>query len=93
MARGYDDLSQSSLAATRFRPGHQEGYAPAFANLSSDFAKAILARELGERYEQHLQHLPNAGEGVRVMQLFEADLKSHDQGGAWIDLRRSSLGG
>jgi predicted dehydrogenase len=43
-ARGYDELSSESLTATRFRPGHPEGYALAFANLYSEFACALMAR-------------------------------------------------
>jgi hypothetical protein len=37
-------VSDSARRATRVEIGHPEGYLEAFANLSSDFAKAIVAR-------------------------------------------------
>jgi predicted dehydrogenase len=83
LARGYDDLSEDSRAATRFRPGHPEGYALAFANLYSDFAKGIMARKLGMAYRDYLERIPGVEDGVRVMALIDAAMRSHDQGGAW----------
>jgi predicted dehydrogenase len=83
LARGYDDLSKDSRAATRFRPGHPEGYALAFANLYSDSAKAVIARKLGLAYRDYLERIPGVEDGVRVMALIDAAMRSHDQGGAW----------
>ena len=37
---------QHSLSGSRFRPGHPEGYALAFANLYTDFAMAIINKKL-----------------------------------------------
>jgi predicted dehydrogenase len=88
LARGYDDLSADSLAATRFRPGHPEGYALAFANLYSDFAQAVIARKLGAPHQEFLDRIPGVADGVRVMALIDAAVRSQDQGGAWTDVRR-----
>jgi predicted dehydrogenase len=89
LARGYDDLSSDSRAATRFRPGHPEGYALAFANLYSDFARAVIARKLGMPYEDYLKRIPGVDDGVRVMALIEAAVQSYDRGGTWTTVKSS----
>lgn len=83
LARGYDDLAGDAREATRFRPGHPEGYALAFANLYSDFAKAVIAHRLGLPYQDYLERIPGVADGVRVMGLIDAAVRSHGQGGAW----------
>jgi len=86
IARGYDDLSRDTNAATRFRPGHPEGYALAFANLYSDFASAVMARKCGLPYQEYMNRIPGVGDGIRTMALIEAAVASNDQDGAWITL-------
>jgi predicted dehydrogenase len=86
LARGYDDLSADSLEATRFRPGHPEGYALAFANLYSDFARAIVARRLGRPFGAYLDRIPGVRDGVGVMALIEAAVASNERNGAWTDV-------
>jgi predicted dehydrogenase len=87
-AKGYDELSPESLEAARFRPGHPEGYALAFANLYTEFACAVMARSLGLPAEQFRTALPTVHHGVAGMQLIEAARQSNEQGGRWcpIDL-------
>jgi predicted dehydrogenase len=85
-APGYDSLAPESLKASRFRPGHPEGYALAFANLYSEFAQAIIARELSQKFSPFLDCLPNADDGVHVMEMIEAADRSNNQNGAWIQL-------
>ena len=82
-ARGYDALSPESLAATRFRPGHPEGYALAFANLYSEFACTLMARSLGLPSEPFRAALPTVNDGLVGMQLIEAARRSNEQGGQW----------
>lgn len=86
LARGYDDLAADARAATRFRPGHPEGYALAFANLYSDFARAIGARRLGRPFQAYLDRIPGLADGVGVMALIEAATTSNAHGGAWTDV-------
>ncbi len=88
IARGHDGLSGEAAAATRFRPGHPEGYALAFANLYSDFAQAVIARKLGEDPRPYLASLPGIREGVAVMALIEAAMASQEDGGAWKPVLR-----
>jgi predicted dehydrogenase len=80
LSRGMDSLSSTSLRSTRFRPGHPEGYALAFANLYRDFARAFIARERGEPISQHLELLPGAPDGVSTMRLIDSAERSADTG-------------
>jgi predicted dehydrogenase len=76
LTRGSDGLASSSLRSTRFRPGHPEGYALAFANLYRDFAMRIA----GERDEDGL--LPTAEDGLATLRLIEAAARSHAAAGS-----------
>jgi predicted dehydrogenase len=88
-AKGYDELSPESLDATRFRPGHPEGYALAFANLYTEFACTFMAQSLALPTEHFSAALPTVQDGVVGMQLIEAAGRSNEQGGQWCltDLR------
>ena len=86
IARGYDTLSAEAAAATRLRPGHPEGYALAFANLYSDFARAVMARSLGVAHAPYLERIPGVEDGVEVMALIDAAARSHEANGAWTVL-------
>jgi predicted dehydrogenase len=83
LARGYDSLSAAAASATRFRPGHPEGYALAFANLYSDFAQALMAKRLGMPYKSYMERIPGISDGVDVMALIDAAVRSNDNGGTW----------
>jgi predicted dehydrogenase len=86
LAPGYDSLSPQSLSASRLRPGHPEGYVLAFANLYTEFAKAVIARRLNLPYQAHLRDLPGINDGIAGMALIEAAQRSHDTGGAWTEI-------
>jgi predicted dehydrogenase len=88
LARGYNSLSSAATAATRFTAGHPEGYALAFANLYSDFAKALMARRLDLPYQSYLDGIPGIAAGVDTMALIDAAVRSSEKGGAWTTLTR-----
>ena len=83
IARGYDGLSSLTDDATRFRPGHPEGYALAFANLYSDFACARIAMGLNEDPDPYLRGLPGAEDGIVTLAFIEAAMKSFQGQGHW----------
>ena len=85
-APGYSSLAAESLKASRFRPGHPEGYALAFANLYSEFAQAIITQKLSRSPDPFLECLPNADDGVHVMEMIDAADRSNSQDGAWVCL-------
>lgn len=88
LARGYDTLSAVAGEATRFRPGHPEGYALAFANLYGDFARAMMAKRLGRPYQEFMMRIPGIADGVKVMALIDAAVRSHDDNAAWTAVPR-----
>ena len=83
IARGYQNLSPWATRGSRFRPGHPEGYALAFANLYADFGCAVMARQLGLPYEQFYKALPTTSDGVVTMSLIEAAVESNCNDGRW----------
>jgi predicted dehydrogenase len=85
-APGFDSLAPESLKASRFRAGHPEGYALAFANLYSEFAQAIIAEKLSQPSAPFLECLPSSDDGVHVMEMIDAANKSNSGDGAWIQL-------
>jgi predicted dehydrogenase len=82
LSRGLDELSQASIDATRFRPGHPEGYALAFANLYKDYAYARLSELIGEDRAPYLEHLPDVHAGLAVLKVIGAAERSHNLQGA-----------
>jgi predicted dehydrogenase len=81
LTRAGDGLAEASLRATRFRPGHPEGYALAFANLYREFAEEIVT---GQRSGL----LPTAQDGVSTMALIDAAERSHAHEGAQVTCER-----
>jgi predicted dehydrogenase len=90
LARGYDSLSADSLAATRLRPGHPEGYVLAFANLYTEFAAALMARRLELSHQPYLRNLPGISDGLAVMAMIDAAQRSQEGNGAWQPIAGSS---
>ena len=88
LARGYDALSSDSLAGTRLRPGHPEGYVLAFANLYAEFAAALIAKRLSQPYDAYLRLVPGISDGMAVMAMIEAAQRSHDGNAVWADIAR-----
>jgi len=86
MRAGQDGTADWVARSARFRPGHPEGYALAFANLYVDAARAIVARRTGGDPAPALRHLPGIEDGVLGMRMIEAATTSHDQDGAWVAL-------
>jgi predicted dehydrogenase len=86
LARGDQGMTEPAASVARFRAGFPEGYGLAFANLYTDFASAIIARDLGIRYTQYLTELPNVEDGLEGMRMIAAAVQSHEKNGDWITL-------
>jgi len=86
ISRAQPATSPDAHAATRFRMGHPEGYALAFATLYRDFAAALAAHALGEDPSRHLSGLPGVRDGIATLELLEAAERSHAADGAWEQL-------
>jgi predicted dehydrogenase len=85
-APGFDSLAPEALKASRFRAGHPEGYALAFANLYSEFAQAIIAEKLSQPFASFLESLPSSDDGVHVMEMIQAANNSNERDGGWMEL-------
>ncbi len=86
LERGYDSMSAVARSSTRFRAGFPEGYGLAFANMYTDFAKALIARELGLDNAPYLASLPTVEDGLEGMRLIAAAISSHENDGDWKQL-------
>lgn len=82
--------SAAAAHATRVPAGHPEGYLEAFAQLYSDAARHIIARDAGLAVPQEALWLPTVEDGVDGMAFIEAVLASHQNGSVWTDVPATS---
>lgn len=77
LTRRKDSLvSEAARRVTRVEIGHPEGYLEAFANLYSDFAKAVIARLRQEPSDQNERDFPAVEDGVKGLAFVEAAIQS-----------------
>jgi len=81
MTRRKDRLaSESARRVTRVEIGHPEGFLEAFANLYSDFAKAVMARLCHKSPDDIERPFPTVGDGVKGLAFVEAAVQSSVSG-------------
>ena len=81
MTRRKDRLaSESARRVTRVEIGHPEGFLEAFANLYSDFAKAVMARLCHKSPDDIERPFPTAEDGVKGLAFVEAAVQSSVSG-------------
>ncbi|RCV86190.1 Gfo/Idh/MocA family protein [Billgrantia montanilacus] len=85
LTRNGPDLGAAALTAARIPPGHPEGYLEAFAQLYSDFAEQIRARENGREPEALATGTPGVADGVDGLVFITRALESSSAGGIWVD--------
>jgi predicted dehydrogenase len=81
LTRAMAGLDPASLSSVRFRPGHPEGYALAFANLYRDFAELISGAPA-----ENSPALPDASDGLSTLRLIAAAERSQAREGVWEPL-------
>jgi predicted dehydrogenase len=69
-------VSDSARRVTRVEIGHPEGFLESFANLYSDFAKAVVSRLCGEPADDVERPFPSAEEGAKGLAFVEAAVRS-----------------
>lgn len=74
---GHQYLSESAQKASRIPPGHPEGFIGGFANLYSNFAKAVSDFKTGNYKEIGEYDFPTITDAVRGMQFIETTIESH----------------
>ena len=73
-------VSNAARRVTRAEIGHPEGYLEAFANLYSDFAKAVVARLCHKSPDEIDRAFPTVGDGVKGLAFVEAAVRSSASG-------------
>ncbi|EWH01853.1 Gfo/Idh/MocA family protein [Halomonas sp. BC04] len=85
LTRNGPGLGAAAVGAARIPPGHPEGYLEAFAQLYSDFAEQIRARQGGREPEVLATGTPGIADGVEGLVFITRALASSAAGGAWVD--------
>jgi predicted dehydrogenase len=86
--RGGGAAGPSAAHATRLPAGHPEGYLEAFAQLYSDLAEQIAAKQEGRTPQSDSLLVPGVSDGVEGMRFITAVLESSRHGSAWTALSR-----
>ncbi|WP_111412708.1 Gfo/Idh/MocA family protein [Billgrantia lactosivorans] len=84
LTRNGPGLGDAALVASRIPPGHPEGYLEAFAQLYTDFAEQIRARQAGREAAVLSASTPGVDDGVDGLQFITRALESSQSGGAWV---------
>ena len=83
--RGAEGLSPEADRSSRVTVGHAEGMPLAFANIYSDLAEAIRARQENRPMDPAAGLFPNAEAGLRSMAAVFAVAASGKENGTWVD--------
>jgi predicted dehydrogenase len=81
--------SDVAAHASRIPAGHPEGYLEAFAQLYTDLAEQISARQSGRNPAPASLLVPNIQDGVEGMRFITATLESSRRNTQWIDVHSS----
>jgi len=81
--------SDVAAHASRIPAGHPEGYLEAFAQLYTDLAEQISARQSGRKPSPASLLVPNVEDGVEGMRFITATLESSRRNAQWVDLHAS----
>jgi predicted dehydrogenase len=73
-------VSDSARRVTRVEIGHPEGYLEAFANLYSDFARAVVARLCHKSHDEIERPFPTVEDGIKGLAFVEAAVHSSASG-------------
>ncbi len=80
------NATASAKHASRIPSGHPEGYLEAFAQLYSDLAEQIWARQAGRPAAKQSLLVPTVDDGVAGVQFISGVLESSRQNAAWVKL-------
>ena len=92
LERGDARLSEEAWLASRNTIGHAEGFPGAIANIYSDLAEAIRAREEGRDPHPAATWYPAGQESLRTLAVVHAAARSGRNGGAWVEPQLTSTG-
>lgn len=75
----------SMVQGSRVPPGHPEGYLEGFANLYTEAAQAIRARQASQPISDHLA-LPGIEDGLEGLHFIDACIRSNQADAAWVEV-------
>lgn len=84
LTRNGPGLEPAGLAGVRIPPGHPEGYLEAFAQLYTEFAEQIRARQDDREPDPAACSIPDVHDGEDGLRFITRALESSSQGGAWV---------
>jgi predicted dehydrogenase len=88
MSRNGAAATPAAKHASRIPSGHPEGYLEAFAQLYTDLAEQIRARELGQIPSADSLLVPTVEDGVAGVRFIAAVLESSKKNAGWVTLAR-----
>ncbi|GAA4390940.1 Gfo/Idh/MocA family protein [Tsukamurella soli] len=91
LTRAGTGATAGAVEASRFAPGHPDGYGLAFANLYRDFGEALLAEALGEDPTPLLAGVPDQFDGLHTLEVVDAALRSAAAEGRSVTVRDPAL--
>ena len=83
ITRGGAGAGAAAGRVTRIPSGHPEGYLEGFANIYTEVARAIRAKQAGKP-EDAAVTFPGVHDGLKGMVFVEACVKSSASGGTWV---------
>jgi predicted dehydrogenase len=86
VTRGGPAATESAKHASRIPSGHPEGYLEAFAQIYTDIAEQIGAREAKRTPSPQSLLVPTVDDGVAGVQFISAVLESSRRNAAWVNL-------
>jgi len=89
LRRGSAGTGRAAAHATRIPSGHPEGYLEAFAQLYSDLAEQIRAKQENRAPNPNSLLVPTVSDGVDGVRFINAVLESSRKGSAWVSISPS----
>jgi predicted dehydrogenase len=83
ITRGGAGAGAAAGRMTRVPPGHPEGYLEGFANIYTEAARAIRARQAGKPFPEGVV-FPTVADGVKGVAFVDACVRSSRRNGAWV---------
>jgi predicted dehydrogenase len=90
ISRAGAGATASAKHASRIPAGHPEGYLEAFAQLYTDLAEQIEARNEGRAPSAASLLVPSVGDGVAGVRFIDGVLESSRQNSAWVKIPASN---
>ena len=85
LERGDVRLSDEARLASRITIGHAEGFPGAIANIYSNLAETIRARDEGRSLHPAATWYPAGEEGLQTLAVVHAAARSARNGGTWVE--------